>query len=62
MYSELYEYQLVPTSDMEEYLSDENKFCQLPWEDAMYVYSSRILFSLQHAFNIYTNLILLQLW
>ncbi len=30
-----YEYYPVPTVDMDEYLQDENKFRQLPWEDAM---------------------------
>ncbi len=30
-----YEYHLVSTLDMDEYLTDENKFRQLPWEDAM---------------------------
>ena len=29
------EYDLVPTEDMDEYLEDENKFKQLPWEDQM---------------------------
>ncbi len=30
-----YEYYPVPTVDMDEYLQDENKFRQLPWEDVM---------------------------
>ncbi len=28
-------YHLVSTFDMDEFLADENKFRQLPWEDAM---------------------------
>ena len=30
-----YEYQPLSQFDMDEYLADENKFRQLPWEDAM---------------------------
>ena len=32
-----YEYEPVEEDDIEEYLMDENKFEQLPWEDTMYV-------------------------
>ena len=32
------QYKLVPTYDMDEYFTDENKFQQLPWEDNMYAF------------------------
>ena len=35
--SDEFEYQSIPTNDMDEYFLDENKFTQLPWEDTMYV-------------------------
>ena len=36
-----YEYDMVPSEDIEEYWLDENKFSQLPWEDTRWGHGSQ---------------------
>ena len=38
------QYKLLPSYDMDEFFTDEQKFKQLPWEDNMYVFYFGLLY------------------